>query len=852
MTRTFPVLLILLMCTACAREPLDIEPEREAVRAVWNPSVSALPTPTDLVRDSASGRLALPIDPQVHTPAEQAWRGWLNTLDGYPVSSTLTLPIRGELPTDQDLSSALIVAPTTPGSSRTTMTASFDAVASVLIARPLNEDRTPGAFEPGLTYHYGLWGYDGGAQGAGGEPVVADAPFYLVRTGEPLAAHPDVLPGETREQREQVAAQLDAIGTSFMPLFETFARFGVKRDDIAVAGSFTTSARPTIWFDPDSGQIPMPNNVLLDRAQDLVQLPDSPLDDDEARHIKQVLSHYDGFSTTGAITFKATEALDASTVLDPEHVRLFRHDAQLGALIEHTELERGILQDGVTMFIRPKLALEPATTYLAVATTDITTQSGERLEAQPLSVLLRLDAAIAQEGASQVSALDDASASRLEPTRLENATMLSLMESSQGLSRDDLALAVPFRTVDAVSYMMDQRAKLYAENVRTDVVDVLDKSPNERGLPIVMRDVETIISGKLTVLDHLDRKTLRMREDGSYEERLVEFVLTIPESAKRGTPIPTVIFGHGLITSRELLYMITNKLAEAGYAAISLDLPLHGERSVCLRDSNCAGDRSTCDEERRCIDADGSPGRINAIEWIIPDGPSYPITSGEPFIIINDIEASRDHFVQAVMDLTQLVRVVRGADWAKATGGYVLDGQDMVYLGMSLGGILGSILSVVEPTIETFVLNVPGAGLLEMMENSPAFSTLFANEVAARGIESRESDAYFRFQNIIRWMLDPIDPVNVVQHAVREQGSYTDPYTGETITLPFKRVMIQMAESDSVVPNITTEILSERMGIDYRRYTPAISNHGFLFDPTSGEGRRARNDMIDFFEGRAR
>ncbi len=137
-----------------------------------------------------------------------------------------------------------------------------------------------------------------------------------------------------------------------------------------------------------------------------------------------------------------------------------------------------------------------------------------------------------------------------------------------------------------------------------------------------------------------------------------------------------------------------------------------------------------------------------------------------------------------------------------------------------------------------------------MMENSPAFSTLYARELADRGIEDREGDAYFRFKQILRWMLDPIDPVNIVQHTVRTQGSYTDPYTGETIELPFKRVMIQMAESDSVVPNITTEILSERMGIDYRLYTPSISNHGFLFDPASGEGRRARNDMIEFFDAR--
>lgn len=856
--------MVSLVLVACEREPLVLEQPREEVRAIWDPSAPRLPTPTDLVRDSASGRLALPAGPEVAsalTPAELEWRQWLNTLDGYPTSATLSFPLSGTLRENQNLAANVLLLRADAPEELVPVQASFDPESLTLTASPLStESGQPVGFAPGQTYHYALWGYaEGleavpGAQSNASNEVIADAPFHLVKASEPLTDYPELFPGGTFEEQVQAAEQLEEIRLSMQDILPRFTRFGLSPQEIAVAGSMTTSSAQTIWNDANTGKVPLPSNLLLDEDQEHVALPILESDPPETAHIKHVLNHYDGFSTRGAIRFEATAEVDPTTALDPANHRLFRYDAQTGELTEELELERGVLDDGRTVYMRPRLALEPDTLYLHVATSDITTrETSQRLRPQPLSALLMFQSSLLDEAQrSAVSTLSDEQARRLEPLRAEQRLLLDALSSQYGVKRGDLALATTFRTVDALGFLMAHRAELYEQEVRTDVVNIVDRSPSERGLPIILRDVETIITGELTVRDHIDRKTLRFREDGQAEERLVSFVLTIPEGAKKGVPIPTVIFGHGLATSRELLYLIAQKLAEAGYAAITLDLPLHGERSVCLRDSSCAGSNATCDEDRRCKNADGTPGQLNRIDSPFPDGPSYPVTSGEPFIIIDDIEASRDHFVQAVMDMSQLVRVVKQADWATATGGYLLDGDDLMYLGMSLGGILGSILSVVEPSIDTYVLNVPGAGLLQMMENSAAFSSLYQQELDRRDITSRDSDAYFQFQNILYWMLDPIDPINVVQHTVRIPATSTNPETGELETLPFKRVQIQMAENDSVVPNITTEILSERMGVDYRRYTPTISNHAFLFDPTSGEGRRAREDMITFFEGRRR
>jgi len=835
-----------VVCPACSTEQAELEEPRPRVKALWDPGSSTLPTPTDLVRDPTTGRLALPVDEQL-TPGELEWRTWLNTLDGYPASSSITIPVDG--PIDPASLGGSLVLVEAGGAARVGVDLTFDEQSMSLKGQPVDERGVEALLDPGKTYRYGLWGYDGGARGAGGEPVIADAGFYLVRKEISLLDHVGALPGDSVEQKREAAESLEALRTSYAPIYEDLARFGLERALVATAGEFTVSGRPAIWFDPASGQVPVPNEFLRDDATGLIELPIRESDDEEARHIKELLSTYDGFSTTGAITIKATEAIDPVSATSSQVVRLFRVGKD-NQLIEHADLERGVLKDEQTFWLRPSLAMEPETEYLYVVTRELRTKSGRELVSHPLGALLKFRAPVAVDGASQIDSLDDESAALVEPRRLRTDAALDLLEAQHGIPREDILLAGDFETLSTASFLMEWRGRPYKESIRTDVVNAQAKSPFDRGLLLAMPSVKTVVTGQLTTPDFLDPATLALRKDGAYEERLIDFVLTIPRSADPGEPIPTVIFGHGLMTSRELLYMITEKLAQNGYAAITIDLPLHGERAVCIRTTDCKGDNATCDEFGRCIDPDGSYGELRRIESPWADGPSYPITSGEPFIDLTEIEASRDHFIQSVVDMSQLIRVVRGADWSKVSGGYVLDGQDLVYLGMSLGGILGSILSVVEPTIQTFVLNVPGAGLLEMVENSAAFESIFAKALAKRELMKDDSDDYFRFQNAIRWSLDPVDPVNTVQFSIQQQLRYVDPVDGEEKMTPTKRVLLQMAEGDSVVPNITTEILSARMGVEYRRYTPSISNHGFLFDPTSGEGRRARNDMIEFFEQR--
>ena len=456
-------------------------------------------------------------------------------------------------------------------------------------------------------------------------------------------------------------------------------------------------------------------------------------------------------------------------------------------------------------------------------------------------------------------------AARIEPVRQRVDEVLRHLELTENLDRQKVSAAVSFRTSTSMKQALDLRAELYHQEVSTEVINLETTMPSGAA-GLLLYDVESVIRGELMIQDYLDPATRAFREDGQAEERPVKFVLTLPKDMSVVEPIPVVLFGHGLMTSRELLYLIASPLASAGYAALAIDLPYHGDRSVCLRESSCE-EGASCDEVGQCRFDDGSEAEMVhvSVPFLSPllEGTqydellNYPINSGEVFIDIENIVATRDHFAQAMLDLNQAVRVLRGPELGQAvidhTGLWLGDGKDVeiLYLGMSLGGILGSGLTAVEPEINDFVLNVPAADLTRLIEHSTAFHSSFEHALHDRDLE-RGTDDYFQFLNIVRWVLDPIDPLNLVQHAIQEPWAYEDPQTGDVLDDRQARVLIQMAEGDLVVPNIGTEVLSQRMGLPLTAYSPLLTDHAFLFDPNplASSSRTAREDMIEFFDAR--
>ena len=774
------------------------------------------------------------------TQAERTYRRYLDSLEGFPTTVDARFPVDGNVDPESleehvfayDASNSAALEVTPRRASDGSIEVDFDA----------------GELAAGNDYAVVVRGGAQGVRSVGGAPLVADRAFRLLRrSGAPSEADVDWDVGGSDPQA--VAGRLAALGPDYDSTFAWAAqRHGVARPEVAAATEFRTSAETFLEFDLESGEMPIPNAYLRETSDGTVRLPERPDDSAALAELKSELDTYNGFSTSGALFARATGPVESST-LDEQSLRVFRHDSRAWTRIEG--LASGRFETGQTVWTEPRPALEPDTEYAFVVTDGLEDVDGEAIRAPPPAAMIRADAPLVDgRGTSRLSAFSDEEALQLERVRERAGGLVTQLEQ-QGLSRESLASVVPFRTLDVLEGHFGRRARLYREDVPTSVTETTEKSPAARGLFLAMPRVETVVTGKMTTLDFLNPKTREFRADGKAETRQVDFVLTIPRGYDKSEEIPVVLFGHGLMTSRELAYLIADRLARAGFAVFAMDLPYHGRRSICLSDASCRGDAS-CDATGQCIEPDGSTGELRSAEapdWLWTDSPEYPVTTGLPFVELDNLVAARDHFAQAMVDLMQGLRVVRGADWRSASSGWSLDGDDVVYFGMSLGGILGANLAAVEPTIGDFALNVPGGDFVELISASKIFRGAFEAELQERGIEEG-SDAYLEFMHRAHWILDPVDPMNLARYARERSARYRDPRSGEMKQTGEKRMLIQMADGDSIMPNSSTRILSERSGVPISTYEPAVSDHGFVFDPTSVEGADARDEIAEFLKNR--
>lgn len=395
-------------------------------------------------------------------------------------------------------------------------------------------------------------------------------------------------------------------------------------------------------------------------------------------------------------------------------------------------------------------------------------------EVQPnlQSIALLVEASLTERSTSTVRMLSSELANRLEPPRAALAPIRAAITSSLG-STSELDALLPFTTLSPSTLLSQRRAQL--SDLPVTLSDVEAGAPGLLGLGLTMPNVETVVRGTFQSLG-VDA---------------IDFVLTIPKDADPQTALPVVLTGHGLSASADALNVWADGLAEAGFAAFAIDLPHHGERA------------------------------------------SGGLASSLDFINLDPLSATRDNFLQAMVDMSQAVRVIQQAPWDSITSGYTLDGDDIVYMGQSLGSIVGAGLAGIEPSIESYALNVPGASLVDLiaLSEQPILQNMFQADLQARGIAQDTAD-YHRYLASAKWVMDICDPVNLVP---REQQ---------------RRTLLQMVPDDQVIPNQSTRVLAQVLGTPIELFEPPLLGHAFFANPTSPEARRALTQIIEFFEAR--
>jgi hypothetical protein len=697
-----------------------------------------------------------------------------------------------------------------------------------------------------------------------GRPFVPDAAFAYLLSTEPLTEHPRAFPGSTRAEREATAAQLEAYRAELAPYLDLAP---VPRAELDAAWTFTVTVRPELAMDEPTGRMPLPFDLLIDPATGLVALPPDPEDDALEADAKLVANTLRGFAVSANLMFEATAPLAPETVSEatvelwdltatpvrvPSAVSAWREE---GPCVAGDEGCRYVLVDP------EPLPLTPGAAYAVVVRAGVTDPYGEPLAPMSIGQLLRSPDPVAVDGASQIGSVSDEDAARVEGVRARVDGLLDLV------GREGVVTAWPFTTLDRVQAMADTVAlpaalgydptptitdrgdpnRLFGEDPLSDLFPGLLNPADLVYLPRV-EGVAEVVEGTIPSPVHLDPVTRRWVEPPVYED--LHFLLTLPE-APADEPVPVVIFGHAVVTDRRFALTISGELAQRGLAVISVDFPYHGERIACVESSlvavpnffpealqpilgvtdpllwlpPCAsGDEATCAPTGECLGPDGLPEPFAAFP-IVDIRPA----AGAAFLDVHDLPHIPDHFRQALVDLGALRWSLQAADWEEALGRPIRTDR-FLYAGQSLGGIIGAVYVASDPTISRAVLNVPGANLVDLFQDSTFFGPQMDEYLVSIGVEAGTWE-HQRLLNIAHWLIDSVDP-HTVGHVYAEEGIEA--------LIQMDRIDAQLG--DIVIPNHTTDTLAEVSGLPVVEYPSVL--HGDLVIPLIGD--QMLEDLADF------
>lgn len=300
------------------------------------------------------------------------------------------------------------------------------------------------------------------------------------------------------------------------------------------------------------------------------------------------------------------------------------------------------------------------------------------------------------------------------------------------------------------------------------------------------------------------------------EDELVQVVAFVPAAAPPAGGYPTVIFGHGLGSSKNALFAIGPQLATpraalgftSGFMSVAIDFVGHGSRAI----------RVSSDAALGCADT-GTPAA--------PPSPSNAPQCYAPFLSTN-LALTRDNIRQSILDLHGLREALKACgttacDTSVAT--FQVDPAHISYAGQSLGSTMGGTFVATSSDLASAVLNVGGVGWMDVIENTDNLTIRcgVVNGLIDAGVLMGEKwdpqagtglcttgawktqPGYRTLAATARWILDPADQANF------------------TRMLATRRFLIQEVVGDEVIPNVTTDNQAALTGVMAMAADPAAS-----------------------------
>lgn len=277
------------------------------------------------------------------------------------------------------------------------------------------------------------------------------------------------------------------------------------------------------------------------------------------------------------------------------------------------------------------------------------------------------------------------------------------------------------------------------------------------------------------------------------------------------TGYPTVIYVHGITSDRTSVVALGHTLASRCVATVAIDLPVHGvpansafvnvlnvEKSKSIPFTTLYGANAPHERHFNVAGSGGAPAPMSF------DTPGSSDGSGAQFINLGYLPNTRDNNRQAVMDLLNLNASLGKVDTeirkSVTTG---LDLNRVYVVGVSLGGILGSVFTTVNQIaiandtqaglvsnlkpIRGLVTSAAGTQVAQVLVNSATFAPIINGGLANSGVNTGTSN-YERFLYTAQTAMDSGDPVNFMETLAK-------------LGIP---ALVQQINGDVVIPNGAT------------------------------------------------
>jgi dienelactone hydrolase len=641
-------------------------------------------------------------------------------------------------------------------------------------------------------------------------------------------------------------------------------------------------------FNTTSGSVPYPTDLFFSGSTDGTLNPPATIPWRPASN-REALSALDGWSTTAPITTRFSMPLDESS-LNENTVRVVEMylSNTTKAPAQGAELPSGVTSpvrrvlvpgedytvglsdaidaEGRVLQITPLKPLTPSTGavnigYLVLLTNGIESTTGEAATPD-------------DQFASYLAAPNDPVCSNFDPaTDLTNYSLCRLtkgqLQIAQGVGLDPASVVLSFSfTTQSIE----------------DTLDVLNATTTAQPIAVVPSGLDTkqasggLLQGKANVyvgrtvvpyyltpaanptdrasvltkfwvaagpspVPGLDPSSRNLTRFNPLPEKKADveipLLVTVPNATAAGGACvkpasgwPVAIVQHGITGNRTQALAMADSFADACVVVAAIDLPLHG----LVPDQDGVDPNTT--SPLYCSSVTPNPACMGAIERtfdvdLVNNSTSAATSdtlidsSGAHFINIPSPLTSRDNLRQAASDLNVFAKSVASLD---VTGDGVsdIDASRVHLVGLSLGGMVGTVAADHTPALRTVSASAPGGLTSRLLLDSAAFGPRIRSALGASLVI--DSYIYNLFVSDLQAAIDSGDPVNHVAGAVEQH-----PYH------------LMKVIDDQVVPNNATDRLILAGNLDkltalgpnpvsagdggYTVFT--LGDHGTLFSPTA-------------------